>query len=201
MLDLNREIAFLRQIPGVGQYLESALSLLQTGVNDLGTHLGGDPSQSVPAPPTVQGLQVKSDGNGNVHAVITDNNPIQKGIHYFVELQQLKTTAPLTFSQPHVIHLGTSRTMRPMPLPAKDDNGNAVHYIFRAFSQYQGGQPGEPVNFGGSAVTPILPGGSAQMTLLPSTGSGTAQASGQEAGHGFGKNLFRGPVRTKGRSA
>lgn len=200
MLDLNREIAFLRQIPGVGQYLESGLRLLQNAVNDLGTNVGADPTQSVPAPPAIQNLNVKTDGNGNVHATIDHHAAIQKGIRYFVEYQQLPVGAPLVFSQPHVEPLSASRTMRPMPLPAKDDNGNPVHYIFRAYPQYPGGHPGEPVNFGGSTPTPVAPGGNGQATLLPSTGSGTAQTNGQQGGYGFGKDLFR-PATGKKRNA
>lgn len=191
MLDLNREISFLRQIPGIGQYIESALSLLQKGINDLGTNIGADPNQKVPPPPRIQTLTVKSDGNGNVHAVIQHHAEIQKGIRYFVEYQQLPVGAPLVFSKPHVEPLSTSRTMRPMPLPAKDDNGNPVHYIFRAFPQYPGGDPAEPVNFGGTTPTPVAPGGAGQATLLDSTGSGTAKSNGQQGGYGFGKEVFR----------
>ena len=198
MIDISREISLIKQVPSVGQYLAKALQLLQDGANGLGSHLGADPTQMSPAPSTIQGLSVKADGNGNVHAVINDNNPIQKGVHYFVEYQQIQVGDPLVFSQPHVVHLGTSRTMHPIALPAQDDNGNAVQYIFRGFSQYPGGLPGTPVKYGGSDPTPVLPGGTTRMTLLPSTGSGTAQSSGQQPGQGFGTNLYRqaaGPKR------
>jgi hypothetical protein len=191
MIDINREITLLRQIPGVGQHLANALKLLQDGANSLGTNIGADPTATVPAPPPIQGLTVKTDGNGNVHAVINDSSSIQKGINYFVEVQQLHTSAPLTFSQPHVIQLGASRTMPPMPLPALDDNGNPVHYIAQAYSQFLGGLPGPKIRFGGTTPTPFLPGGTGRATLLPSTGSGTAQNSGEQAGSGLGKQLFR----------
>lgn len=191
MIDINNEITILRKIPGIGQFLGNALDRLQNGANQLGQNIGADPTQTLPAPPPIQGLTVKTDGNGNVHAVINDASDIQKGIRYFVEVQQLATAAPLTFSQPHVIHLGTSRTMPPTPLPATDDNGNPVHYIFQAYSQLPGGLPGQKVRFGGTTPTPVLPGGSGQATLLPSTGSGTAQNSGQQPGYGFGKQIFR----------
>ena len=180
-----------------GKYLGNALKLLQDGINGLGVNLGGDPTQTISPPPTIQGLTIKADGNGSVHGVINDSSPIQKGIHYFVEYQQLRTTAPLTFSQPHVVHLGTSRTMNPMALPAKDDNGNPVHYIFQAYSQYPGGEPGEKIRYGGTTPTPISPGGNVSMTLLPSTGSGTAQGTGQQPGSGFGTVLFRRVVAAK----
>lgn len=191
MIDINKEITILRQIPGVGQYLANALSLLQTAGNQLGTHLGADPTQTVPAPAPVQGFTLKSDGAGNVHGVINDNSSIQKGIHYFVEIQQLAVGSPLVFSQPHVIHLGASRTLPPTPLPATDDDGNPVHYIGQAYSQYPGGLPGQEVRFGGTSPTPVVSGGSGRATLLPSTGSGTAQNSGQQSGFGFGRDVFR----------
>ena len=201
MIDISKEITFIRQIPGVGQYLANALDLLQSGTNNLGIHLGADPTQSVPAPATIQSLTVKSDGAGNVHAVVGDNNPIQRGIHYFLEYQQLASGAPLAFTQPHVVHLGASRTMHPMALPANDDNGNPVHYIFRAYSQYPGGHPGEKIAYGGSTPTTVAPGGTARMTLLPSTGSGTASSNGQSAGLGFGSSLFRLAKSTAKRTA
>jgi hypothetical protein len=197
VIDINNEITILRKVAGIGQFLGKALQALQDGANTLGTHLGADPTQTIPVPPPIQGLSVKTDGNGNVHAVINDSSSIQKGLNYFVEVQQLAVSAPLTFSQPHVIQLGASRTMPPIPLPALDDNGNAVHYIFQAYSQYQGGQPGAKIRFGGNVPTPILPGGAGRATLLPSTGSGTAENSGTQSGYGFGKQLFR-PKVTNG---
>ena len=191
MIDLSNEITILRKIPTVGQFLGQALQKLQDGANQLGENLGADPTQTVPAPPPIQGLTVKTDGSGNVHAVINDSSDIQRGIHYFLEVQQLPTSAPLTFSQPHVVQLGASRSMLPTPLPAQDDNGNPVHYIFQGYSQYPGGLPGPKVRFGGITPTPVLPGGTGRATLLPSTGSGTALNSGEQSGYGLGKNLFR----------
>jgi hypothetical protein len=91
--------------------------------------------------------------------------------------------------------------MHPIALPAMDDNGNAQKFYFRAYSAYPGGEPGQPIHFGGNDPTGVSPGGSVKMTLLSSTGSGTAQNSGQEGASGFGKILYRaasGPKRTSG---
>lgn len=198
-LNIDRTIDRIKAIPEIGPLLADGLVRLQDGVNQVGTNLGGD-TQPLPPPPTIQGVSVKADGNGNVHAVVQDNNPIQKGIHYFVEYQQLKTADPLVFKQPHVVHLGTSRTMHPIALPAQDDSGNNVHYIFRAYSSYPGGESGDSVHFGGDRPTPVLPGGTGRMTMLSSTGSGTGQPSGQEGGVGFGKVLFRGKQGPKRRA-
>lgn len=185
-ITLDRERTFLKQIPVFGQYLDDALNKLEGGVNNLGVNVAADPAGEVTAPPPIQQLQVKTNGTGLVHAVITDNNPIQRGLHYFVEYD----TTP-DFKQPHVVHLGASRSMPPTALPANDDNGNPQNFYFRAYSQYQGSQPGEIVHFGGSTPTAVSPGGTQNLTLLSSTGSGTAQPTGQQGGSGFGKVLFR----------
>jgi hypothetical protein len=185
-LDISKEISFLRQHPEIGNYLGEALQRLQDGVNTLGTNLGADATQTLPPPPKVQRLNIATDGNGNVHGTIDDNNPIQKGLHYFVEYSTDKA-----FSQPHVKHLGASRTLDPMPLPAKTTGGQPQVYYFRAYSQYPGSHPGEVVHFGGNSPTPVAPGGTTQLTLLPSTGSGTAPNSGQRGNSGFGRTLFR----------
>jgi hypothetical protein len=185
-LDLNNEINRLNKIPTVGKYLAQALGRVQTGVNTLATNLAADATDHLPAPPAVQAVNVKSDGSGNVHAVISDSADIQRGINYFVEYD----TDP-GFGQPHVVHLNASRSMPPIPLPAKDDEGNPQVFHFRAYSQYRGGLPGPKVNFGGNTPTPISPGGSAQATLLPSTGSGTAHNNGQQGGSGLGRVLTR----------
>jgi len=186
-VSIDKEMTFLNQIPMFGNYLSNALQKLVNGVNTLGSATQTDPSgRKVPAPPPVQQLQVKADGNGNVHAVVTDHNQINKGLHYFVEYD----TDP-SFNQPHVVHLGVSRTMQPINLPAKDDNGKAQKFYFRAYSQYPGGDAGPKVKFGGISATAVDPGGTGKMTLLASTGSGTAQNSGQEGGLGFGRDQIR----------
>lgn len=185
-ISIDNEINFLRQVPQVGGKLADALLKLQEGTNNLGQNVASDPAGTLPSPPPVQQLDVKTNGTGLVHAVITDNNPIQKGLHYFVEYSNDQG-----FSQPHVVHLGASRSMNPVFLPAKDDNGVAQNFYFRAYSQYPGGTPGPVVHFGGALPTAVDPGGTQALTLLPSTGSGTAQNSGQQGGSGFGKVLFR----------
>lgn len=193
-VDVEKELTFIRNIPGFGQYLGRALRGIVDGLNGLSQNVSVDSTSTLPPPPTIQQLNVKTDGNGNVHAVINDSNPIQKNTHYFLEF-----ATDEAFTQPHVVHLGPSRTMRPMPLPAFDDNGKAQSWHFRAYSQQQGSMPSPPVNFGSPGkATPVSVGGTSRLTLLPSTGSGTAPPSGQSAGQGFGKTLFRpaqGPKR------
>jgi hypothetical protein len=192
-LDIQKEISRLRKVDDHGQWLQSALQRIEDAVNNLGKNTAAAPKGILPPPPVIQQLSVKTNGNGLVHAVINDTNPIQKGINYFVEYD----TTP-NFTQPHVVHMGASRSMNPVQLPTLDDDGNQQQFYFRAYSQYQGGKPSGPIHFGGENPTPVVPGGTQQMTLIPSTGSGTAQATGQQGGSGFGKVLDRpspGPKR------
>jgi hypothetical protein len=186
MLSIDKEINYFRSIPGLGAYLAAALTRVQDGLNGLGNNLAADPVGTKDPPPTIQALTVKTNGAGLVHATITDNNAIQKGAHYFVEYANESN-----FLQPHVVHLGVSRSMNPMVLPALDDNGNPQSFYFRAYSQYPGGHPGQKVLFGGTVPAKVNPGGTNKLTLLPSTGSGTAAPTGFEGGSGFGKVLYR----------
>lgn len=193
-VDISKELVFLRQVPQIGNYLGDALQRLLSGVNNLGNHVAVDPAGTMPPPPPIQQLTVKSSGTGLVHAVISDNNKLSKNLHYFVEYD----TNP-GFPQPQVAHIGATRQMAPINLPAKDDDGNPQKFYFRAYSQYQGGHPGPAVHFGGTTPEPVDPGGTHQMTLIPSTGSGTAQNTGQEGASGFGKILIR-PATAKKRT-
>lgn len=185
-LDLNRYRDFLGKMPGFGSYLSQALQEVQDGINNGFKSLGANATGSAITPDPIQQLTVKTNNNGLVHAVISDATPIQRNLHYFVEYD----TSP-AFSQPHVVHLGASRQMNPITLPALDDNGNPQQFYFRAYSQYPGGQPGQPIKFGGETATAVNPGGSQSMTLLSSTGSGTAQNTGEQGGAGFGFVLHR----------
>jgi len=187
-VSIDREIDFLQKTKtdGIGPYLAQALRRLRDGVNNLGTNLAADSTQTLPPPPSVQALTVKTNGNGLVHAVINDQNQLRRGVHYFLEYD----TNP-AFPQPHVVHLGASRSMNPITLPALDDDGFPQRFYFRAYSQLPGSHPSPPIRFGGEKPIAVDPGGTQQMTLIPSTGSGTAPANGQAAGQGFGIVLHR----------
>lgn len=181
-VNIEDELNQLNKTPVIGRYMVNALRKVMSGINNLGSNIAVDPTgANVSAPNPIQNLTVKAS-SGSYHAVISDANPIQRGLNYFVEYD----TDP-SFSQPHVQHLGASRTMAPIQLPAKDDDGNDTAWHFRAYSQYRGGDPGTPVNFGGKKPTPVSGGGTLQMSLIPSTGSGTAQNSGQQGGSGLGR--------------
>lgn len=186
-VNFSNEINQLQKAPVIGRYLAAALNGIQDGLNNLATNMAASASSaSLPPPPPIQSLTVKTDGSGNVHAVISDASQIQRGINYYVEAD----TDP-NFTRPHVYDLHSSRTFGPLPFPAKDDNGDPQTFHFRGYSGYRGGPSSRPINYGGSTPTPVSPGGSGQATLLPSTGSGSASNSGQEGGSGAGRFLLR----------
>jgi hypothetical protein len=192
-LDLTRYRNLLGKIPGTGAYLSQAMQDIQDAVNQGFASIGASANTTLDAPPPVGALNVKTDGNGNVHAVITDENKISKHLNYFVEY----ATNP-AFNQSHVEHLGVSRTLKPFPLPNFDDNGNQQTFYFRAYSMYPGGQPGPKINFGAkNNPTAVTPGGTSRMTLLTSTGAGTAPNTGQQPGLGFGSDLVRPAAATQ----
>jgi hypothetical protein len=199
-VDIESELLKIGSHPELGRYLRSAFEKILSAVNLTGKNTGTDPTSArMPAPQPIQSITVKTDGAGTVHAVLGDANPINRGLHYFVEYD----TDP-SFKQPHVVHMGASRSMPPLTLPAMDDNGKPQQFYFRAYSQYPGGEPGEPIIHGGSTPAPISPGGSIKMTLLPSTGSGTSDPNGQQGNSGFGRVLSRpqqGPKRTSAQTA
>jgi hypothetical protein len=192
-VDISKELPFIRQLPGFGQYLARVLDNIVQGVNNFGSNVNADSTSTLPAPGPIQQLTVKTDGNGTVHAVINDSAALQKNTSYFLEY-----STNSSFVGAYVKHMGPSRTADPFQLPAFDDNGNAQSWHFRAYKQSQGSKPGPPVNFGGAAPTPVSVGGTQKLTLLPSTGSGTGSPTGTTPGVGFGTTLYRqsqGPKR------
>src|SRR5882724_6609591 len=149
-LDIQREISFIKDNLPHGDKIANALQRISQSVNKGFSKLGSDTDTDLPPPPPIQGLMVKTDGSGNVHAVINDAGPVTRNIRYFLE-----TDTDPSFPQPHVLHASTSRTMKPTPLPANDDDGNPQMFYFRAYHQLPGGQPSTPVYFGGSARTAV----------------------------------------------
>lgn len=190
-LDLSQVIsAVATRATNYQTLLSSALQRLEDGVNNLGQQLAAEPVGLAQAPPPLEGVNVKTAGE-MVHVTLTHNVPIQKNIHYHVEYD----TDP-SFPAPHVAHLVGSRGTV-LNLPTNDDGGTAHNWYFRGYPQYPGSQPAAPVNFGGIVPTAVTLTGSTNLTLLPSTGSGTAAANGQQGGWGIGKTNTRGPIGPK----
>ena len=156
---------------------------LINAINGLGRALGSNAVGLVQTPPQINAVNVKVSGE-MMHVSLNHNPQINKHCHYFVEISPNDPA----FGQPIVHYLGPSRTPPPFPLPSTDDTGSQVAYYVRAYPQYLGSKPAEPTVFGGAlGAAAIKLTGSTALTLLPSTGSGTGSASGQQGGVGFGK--------------
>lgn len=173
----------------------SLIQKLIGGMNNLARNAGVSPTGQLTAPLPPNSLIIKAAG-GVVHAQITDNNPLQKPIHYFLE----HDTDP-NLTQPHVVHMGPSRNVT-LTLPANDDNGRPQPWHFQAYAQYPGSQASSRIVYGGATgAIPVSVGGGVNMTLPPSMGSGTAAPNGTQGGQGFGNNNTRpavGPKRSVG---
>lgn len=185
-------------------------------VNTLAKNVGGAAVGQLLPPPPVNSIQVSGTQNGNtltapselLHWTLTHNGEVGKNVHYFTEID----TSP-NFTQPHVIHHGTSRSGF-LHLPTQDSNGNTQTYYMRSYSQYPSSPPQKPTVLGGLAgatqiqMTPptgtVIVGGTpyavslpSKTSLLPSTGSGTASADGTQGGKGLGTNLVRSAPTSK----
>lgn len=194
MIDASQFLAQLRQASswesarnGLHVLLTSLVDQIGNGFNQAGIQATG----KVQPPDPIENLNVVAN-NGTVHAVLTHNAPVNKQVNYFVEA----STEP-SFAQPHVFHLGTSRSLF-APLPTKDGTGATIPWVFRSYAQYPGSDPSGHTYLGTQFnPTPVTVGGTAQFTPLASTGSGTASANGTQGGLGFGKVLQRPPIGPK----
>jgi hypothetical protein len=189
----GRELSFISQ---KDSYAGTLFDRIITAVNTLAKNAGVASVGKVipPAPVDSINLSGPTPVNGVVtipnsevlHWTIQHNASVSKNIHYFSEVD----TSP-SFTNPHVIHHGTSRTGF-LNLPTKDTSGNTHTFYLRSYTQYPGSDPSKPTVLGnlGGAIG-IQMGGTSQTDILPSTGSGTASPTGQQGGHGFGVVLTR----------
>lgn len=187
-LDLSQ---FLSEVKNASNWQDAQrgifqmLSQMQEHVNNGFDQLGVTTMSKTAAPDAPQNLTVKAN-NGVAQFVVTHNSPINKTDRYFVEMD----TDP-AFSQPHVVDLGASRTGF-ATLPNTDDSSNPQPWHFRTFVQRNGSPASAKVNFGPQFnPTPVTVGGTTQFTPIPSTGSGTGAANGQQGGVGLGTNFYR----------
>ncbi len=184
-------------------YAGTLLSRIIQAVNTLAKNSGVAAVGKIPPPPPVDSINVSGPTpvNGLVtipesevlHWTIQHNQEVHKGVHYFSEID----TNP-AFTNPHIIHHGTSRTGF-LSLPTNNASGTKQTYYLRSYAQYPGSDPVRPTVLGGlDGAIGIQMGGASKTSLLPSTGSGTAAANGSQGGHGFGVVLTRpapGPKR------
>jgi hypothetical protein len=165
------KIGQLAQIKSDSPYTYEALTQLVNAVNSLGRATGVDPSGSITAPAPIGSLTVTA-ADGIFDLAIVDNSTVNRGIFYFAE----SDTTP-AFSRPYVHFLGSSRNLRIAM-------GNQTLY-WRAYSQYLGSDPSEPIAFGTPPTAVVGGGTAAGPALQASSGSGTA--TGTEGGSGFGQ--------------
>lgn len=186
-VSIQEYITKLRALPTYGRFLVQALQMLESSVNQVGTNLAADPTQTLPAPPPIQAVNVSANSSGLVHTTITHNSQTQRNTNYFLEW----SSDPNFVQNVYPEHLGASRH-KVLTLP------NGTWYM-RGFHQLSGSMPSTPVNYGGTNPTSIVVSGSSALTLLDSPGSGTAAPNGTQPGWGLGKTLYRakpGPKRT-----
>lgn len=162
----NRDYVF-RKDPLLGEALDDVLAK----VANVAAQTVAAPTGVTPAPPQVSAVTVTA-ADGVFDAVISDNNPVSRGLNYFLEYSD-----NVGFTAPTVLDLGASRNWRGYL-------GNLTLY-FRGYSQYPTSAPSAPTYFGNP--TTVVGGGAAGPTPNPSAGSGTAQDNGEDGGSGFGK--------------
>lgn len=159
--------------------IKKALDDLASRISHVGVQVVAGTFGVTPAPPRISSLSVTA-ANGIYDIAIQDNNPVQRGIEYFLEY-----SLTANFAQPTVIHLGATRNERRYL-------GNLTLY-WRGYSQYPTSPPSPVVYFGSaSAPTPVVGGGSAGPAPQPSNGSGTAPGNGLSGGQGYGSQPNRG---------
>lgn len=163
--------------------LAEALDSIQSQINSMAQQTTASAQGSTDAPPQISQVTV-SAANGIFSIAITDNNPVFRGINYFVHYSE-----SVSFANPHVLDLGSSRNWRGML-------GSLTLY-FRATSSYPTSES-SPFTYCGtaSAPTPVSGGGVlAGPTLGSSKGAGSDSGDGLTTGTGsggFGKATFRG---------
>jgi hypothetical protein len=171
-------------------------------VNALAKNAGVSSVGKISPPPPVDGITVSGSAPANgiisvphseiLHWTIQHNQSIQKGIRYFSEVD-----TDTNFPHPHIVDHGTSRSGF-LSLPTNTAANVQQTYYLRSYAQYPGSDPSKPTVLGGlSGAIGIQMGGTSQMDLLPSTGSGTANTSGQQGGKGLGTVLTRPAPRPK----
>jgi hypothetical protein len=153
------------QIPGFGQRLYETFSDFLTQFKNLAMQTTGNPTGQPQPPPVINAVNV-TGANGHFNVAITDNNTsLYRGVSYFVE-----HSADSQFSDPQVIHIGTSRNHTVFL-------GNVTRF-WRAYSAYPSSPPSAPSYHGGNASPqPVTGGGTiGGPSFQPSQGSGTGAA-------------------------
>lgn len=196
----GQELSYIAQKDA---YAGTLFGRLIQAVNTLAKNAGVAAVGKVSPPPPIDTINVSAPAPVNgiitipqseiLHWTLQHNQEVSKGVHYFSEVDTSSA-----FTNPHVIHHGTSRTGF-LSLPTNDASGAPHTYYLRSYAQYPGSDPAKPTVLGGlNGAVGIQMGGTSKTSILPSTGSGTAAPNGSQGGHGFGVVLTRpapGPKR------
>lgn len=161
--------------------IKRALDDVSSQVKAIGRQVNAEPGGITPAPPQINALSVTA-ADGIFDAQIQDNNPVQRGVVYFLEYS-LNATGPWS-----LIAIGPARNWR-------GALGNQT-FFWRAYSQYPTSDPSAPIYFGGPInPTGVAGGGAAGPAPQPPAGSGTDPSNNRgPGGGGFGKQKTRGFV-------
>jgi len=163
-----KQLDYIRQAnewtPDLGAKLAEALQSVITAHNNIELQTNSN-SNGPPQPPgKINGLDVQA-ANGHFNVAITDQNPLYRGVQYYVEHADNPQ-----FTNPVTEHIGTTRNWSKFL-------GNSTRY-FRAYSAYQASHPSEAV-YHGDAATPLAVFGGGTVAGPPaatSQGSGTGPA-------------------------
>lgn len=175
-LDIHNIDQIRQQNPLVAEALESIAQQLGHVADQANATIGG----TTPPPNSPSSLSVQA--SGGIHDIaITDNNPLNRGINYFIEY-----SPNASFVKPTVIDLGASRNFRTAL-------GNQTLF-FRAYSAYPTSPRSEPVYFGTVTAPVAVVGGGAATGPAPQASQGSGTSNGPNGGDGgFGNAASRIP--------
>lgn len=179
MPDFTFNIELLRA--RLGPEVADEMQRIQDALNNVAVQTNANPLGPAAAPPQISAVKAIGLGDGHADIAIQDNQPVNRGIHYFAEYS---TTAAFSSSTTKTVHMGVSKNVR-VPV------GSGQVFV-RAYSAYPTGPASPPVLHGGGAA--ISAGGTFAATAgNPGVGSGTEPSLNPRTGVGFG--LF--PVRPR----
>jgi hypothetical protein len=150
-----------RDFPDLGVKLYEALSDMARHHENLAQQVNGNSTGEPTPPPPVDSVKVTGQ-NGHFNIAITDNNPVFRDVHYYVEHADNPQ-----FANPQIIHLGHTRNHNVFL-------GSVTRY-WRAYSAYASSAASAPAYHGGQASPQAVNGGGSVggPALQASQGSGT----------------------------
>jgi hypothetical protein len=159
-----RNLDFIRSMPDIGAKLYETLSDLNAQHQTLAQQVNGSGVSQPAAPASINALTVTGQ-NGHFNVAITDNNPVYRDVHYWLEHADNPH-----FVNAHVVHMGQSRNTNLFL-------GNVTRY-FRAYSSYASSPPSTPAYHGTATGAPLPVSGGGAVggpNFTQSQSSGTGQ--------------------------